>query len=54
MIGLSRIDIALWDLVGEPVYQLLGGAPRRTSAYAGGLSLGFKPPEALEAEVRIP
>jgi D-galactarolactone cycloisomerase len=56
VIALSGIDIALWDLkgkiMGQPVYRLLGGAPRRIRAYAGGLSLGFKPPEALEAEVR--
>ena len=56
VIALSGIDIALWDLkgklMGQPVYRLLGGAPKRIRAYAGGLSLGFKPPEALEAEVR--
>jgi len=56
VIALSGIDIALWDLkgkiMGQPVYRLLGGAPKRIRLYAGGLSLGFKPPEALEAEVR--
>ena len=56
VIALSGIDIALWDLkgkiMGQPVYRLLGGAHKRIRAYAGGLSLGFKPPEALEAEVR--
>jgi D-galactarolactone cycloisomerase len=55
VIALSGIDLALWDLrgklMGQPVYRLLGGAPRRIRAYAGGLSLGFKPPEALEQEV---
>ena len=56
VIALSGIDIALWDLkgkiMGQPVYRLLGGAHKRIRAYAGGLSLGFKPPEALEADVR--
>jgi D-galactarolactone cycloisomerase len=56
VIALSGIDIALWDLkgkiIGQPVYRLLGGAHKRIRAYAGGLSLGFKPPEALEADVR--
>jgi L-alanine-DL-glutamate epimerase-like enolase superfamily enzyme len=56
VIALSGIDIALWDLkgriMGQPVYRLLGGAARRVRAYAGGLSLGFKPVDALEAEVR--
>jgi L-alanine-DL-glutamate epimerase-like enolase superfamily enzyme len=56
VMALSGIDIALWDLkgkiFGQPVYRLLGGAPKRIRAYAGGLSLGFKPPAQLEAEVR--
>ncbi len=56
VIALSGIDIALWDLkgklLGQPVFRLLGGAKKRIRAYAGGLSLGFKPPEVLEGEVR--
>ncbi len=56
VIALSGIDIALWDLkgklLGQPVYRLLGGGKRKIRAYAGGLSLGFKPPEVLEGEVR--
>jgi len=56
VIALSGIDIALWDLkgkiMGQPLYRLLGGAPKRIRAYAGGLSLGFKPPDVLEGEVR--
>lgn len=56
VIALSGIDIALWDLKGklmrQPVYRLLGGAPKRIRAYAGGVSLGFKPPDVLEGEVR--
>ena len=56
VIALSGIDIALWDLkgklLGQPVFRLLGGAQKRIRAYAGGLSLGFKAPDVLEAEVR--
>jgi len=54
-IGLSGIDLALWDikgkLAGEPVWRLLGAsAARPVVAYAGGISLGFQPPDALVAE----
>lgn len=53
--GASGIDIALWDLAGKklgaPVCHLLGGAPKRVRAYAGGLALGFQPLASLEAEV---
>jgi len=56
VIALSGVDIALWDLRGkllnQPVYRLLGGARRRIRAYAGGLSLGYKPLDALEQETR--
>lgn len=56
IMGLSGIDIALWDLKGkildQPVYRLLGGSRKRIRAYAGGLALGFRPPEELEQEVR--
>ena len=55
VIALRGIDIALWDLrgkiLGQPIYRLLGGRPRKIRAYAGGLSLGYKPLEALESEV---
>ena len=55
VIALSGIDIALWDLRGkllnQPVYRLLGGRQRRIRAYAGGLSLGYKPLNELEKEV---
>lgn len=55
-IGLSGIDMALWDLrakaVGWPLYRLLGGRSREITAYAGGISLGFQPPLELAAEAR--
>jgi D-galactarolactone cycloisomerase len=55
-IAMSGIDMALWDLRGKaagwPLYRLLGGAPRAIPAYAGGVSLGWQPPEALVEEVR--
>jgi L-alanine-DL-glutamate epimerase-like enolase superfamily enzyme len=53
-IGLSGIDMALWDLrakaVGWPLYRLLGGRTKAITAYAGGISLGFQPPAELAAE----
>ena len=56
-IGLSGIDMALWDLrgkaLGVPLYRLLGGANRPVPAYAGGVSLGYQPPEALVDEARV-
>jgi L-alanine-DL-glutamate epimerase-like enolase superfamily enzyme len=55
-LGLSGIDLALWDLrgkaVGWPLYRLLGGAARPIPAYAGGVSLGWQEPAALVEEVR--
>jgi len=55
-IGLSGIDMALWDLrgkaLGVPLCRLLGGASRAVPAYAGGVSLGYQPPEALVEEAR--
>jgi D-arabinonate dehydratase len=40
MFALSRIDIALWDLLGkatgQPVWKLLGGDRQRVEAYAAG------------------
>ncbi len=56
IMGLSGIDIALWDLkgkiLGQPVYRLLGGSRRKIRAYAGGLALGFRSPNELELDVR--
>jgi L-alanine-DL-glutamate epimerase-like enolase superfamily enzyme len=53
--ALSGIDMALWDIrgkaVGWPLYRLLGGGDRAVPAYAGGVALGYQPPEALVDEV---
>jgi L-alanine-DL-glutamate epimerase-like enolase superfamily enzyme len=55
-IGLSGIDMALWDLRGKaagwPLYRLLGGASRPIPAYAGGVSLGWQEPASLVEEAR--
>lgn len=55
-LALSGIDMALWDLRGKlagmPLYRLLGGSRKRMPAYAGGISLGFQPPEQLVEEAR--
>lgn len=52
--AMSGIDMALWDIrakaAGWPLYKLLGGASRAIPAYAGGISLGFQPPEGLVEE----
>ena len=55
-LGLSGIDIALWDIRGKaakmPLYELLGGSKRRLPAYAGGISLGYQPKESLAEEAQ--
>lgn len=52
--AMSGIDMALWDIRGKaagwPLWKLLGGSRRPIPAYAGGVSLGFQPPEELIAE----
>lgn len=54
-IGLSGIDLALWDIRGKaeerPLYALLGGTRRPVRAYAGGIALGYQPIPALLAEI---
>ncbi len=54
-IGLSGIDMALWDIRGKqekiPLYQLLGGSSRRIPAYAGGVALGYQPLAELLSEI---
>lgn len=55
LIGLSGVDLALWDIkgkdLGQPVYRLLGGTRRPIRAYAGGISLGFQPVDDLKREI---
>jgi D-galactarolactone cycloisomerase len=58
-LAMSGIDMALWDLRGKaaglPLYKLLGGSKKAIPAYAGGVSLGYQPPQTLieEAEKSI-
>lgn len=53
--AISALDIALWDLrakaLGQPLWQLAGGAGRTTRAYCGGVDLNY-PLERLLANVR--
>jgi L-alanine-DL-glutamate epimerase-like enolase superfamily enzyme len=55
-LAISGIDMALWDLRGKalnvPLYRLMGGARRAIPAYAGGVSLGYQPPEQLIEEAK--
>jgi len=54
--AMSGLDMALWDIRGKaagwPLYRLLGGAARPVPAYAGGVALGYQPPEELVEEAR--
>ncbi len=53
-LALSGIDMALWDLrcqaTQQPLYRLLGGRAKPIKAYAGGIALGYQPPESLAEE----
>lgn len=56
-LGLSGIDIALWDILGkaldQPVATLLGAAGvENVAAYVGCMSMGHKPLDDLAAEAR--
>src|SRR5712671_7187134 len=55
-LAMSGIDMALWDIRGKahglPLYKLLGGSRKAIPAYAGGVSLGYQPPEKLIEEVQ--
>ena len=55
-IAMSGLDMALWDIKGKalglPLYRLLGGSSKPIAAYAGGISLGYQPPEQLADEAR--
>lgn len=50
--AISAVDIALWDLrckaLGQPLWQVAGGAGRRARAYAGGIDLNFPLPKLLD------
>ena len=54
--AMSGIDQALWDIRGKaagwPLYRLLGGSSKPVPAYAGGVSLGYQPPQSLVEEAR--
>ena len=54
--AMSGIDMALWDIrakaAGWPLHRLLGGAAKPVPAYAGGVALGYQPPDELVAEAR--
>jgi L-alanine-DL-glutamate epimerase-like enolase superfamily enzyme len=55
-LAMSGIDCALWDIRGQaagmPLYRLLGGRRKAVPAYAGGVSLGFQPPQELLGELQ--
>lgn len=55
-LAMSGIDCALWDIRGQaagmPIYKLIGGSFKGVPAYAGGVSLGYQPPQELIAELQ--
>ncbi len=51
--AISAVDIALWDLrgkrLGQPLWQMAGGAAKTCKAYAGGIDLNFPLPKLLNS-----
>lgn len=51
--AISAVDIALWDLrgkrLGQPLWQITGGAAKTCKAYCGGIDLGFDLPKLLRS-----
>jgi len=51
--AISAVDIALWDLrgkrLGQPLWQMVGGAGKTCKAYCGGIDLGFDLPKLLSS-----
>ncbi|MEY8099655.1 mandelate racemase/muconate lactonizing enzyme family protein [Falsihalocynthiibacter sp. S25ZX9] len=51
--AISALDIALWDLrgkrLGQPLWQMAGGAAKTCKAYCGGIDLGFDLPKLLRS-----
>jgi L-alanine-DL-glutamate epimerase-like enolase superfamily enzyme len=51
--AISALDIALWDLrgkrLGQPLWQMAGGAGNHCKAYCGGIDLGFPLPKLLDS-----
>ena len=54
VMAMAGIEIALWDILGKvaglPIHRLFGGSAKDVRAYAGGLALGYKAPEARADE----
>ncbi|MCF2946748.1 mandelate racemase/muconate lactonizing enzyme family protein [Paraglaciecola aquimarina] len=49
--AISAMDIALWDIkckrLGQPLWQVAGGASNKTNCYAGGIDLNFSEEKLL-------
>jgi D-arabinonate dehydratase len=57
LMAISKVDVAIWDvaaqILGQPVWRLLGGARREVRAYgAGGMYVPGKDAAELAAEMR--
>ncbi|MEP5152902.1 mandelate racemase/muconate lactonizing enzyme family protein [Planktotalea sp.] len=50
--AISAVDIALWDLrgkrLGQPLWQMAGGASNTCGAYCGGIDLNFSLPKLIK------